>query len=377
MENLNNIPKLKEINISDIDFIQIGSVSDHINKTGITLIYFKNPAVVGCDISGGGPASRETPLTLSETTFVPVNSIVLSGGSAYGLTASGGVMNYLDEKDIGLKFENTNVPIVLQSCIFDLTYGNSKIRPDVKMGYDACKNAFDNTYENIQKKINDNIKKCEICKEKQKINKNFIICQNCLTENIKSGNYGGGVGATVCKACGMKYAKKCGIGFSAYEYEINNKIIKICAVVIVNAYGDIYNREGELILGLRNKENDNKQRFCIDEVLNEKNEDKNENIRINTTIGCVIINANFSKAELNKLASMTRTAYGKCIRPSGMSCDGDTIYVASTSSDNENKIDLDINKAGVLCILTMEKAIENAAKFSSITDEEYFKNIKC
>ena len=375
MENLKNITELKEINFSDIDFVQIGSISDHINKTGITLLYFKNPAIVGCEISGGGPASRETPITLSETTLVPVNCIILSGGSAFGLTASGGVMNFLDEKNIGLKFANTNVPIVLQSCIFDLTYGNYKIRPDLKMGYDVCKNAFDNSYEYVQKNINDNIKKCEICKEKQKINKNFIICQNCLTENIKSGNYGGGVGATVCKACGMKYAKKCGIGFSAYEYEINKKIIKIGAVVIVNAYGDIYNRDGELILGLRNKENDNKQRFCIDEIL--KDEKNENNIRANTTIGCVIINANFSKGELNKLASMTRTAYGKCIRPSGMSFDGDTIYVASTNSDNENKIDLDINKAGVLCILAMEKAIENAAKFSSITDEEYFKNIKC
>lgn len=378
MENIKNIKNLKEINFSDIDFVQIGTVSDQINKTGITLLYFPNHTIVGCKISGGGPASRETPLTDSETTTVPINSILLSGGSAFGLTAGGGAMNFLDENNIGLKVEDVNVPLVLQSCIFDLTYGNSKIRPDVKMGYDACKNAFENNYLNIQKKILENVKNCKICQENHKMDKNFIICQNCLPENLKSGNYGGGTGATVSKMCGMKFAQKCGVGFAAYEFIINNKKFKIGAIVIVNACGDIYNRDGELLLGLRKNE-DNIQKYSIDEILNDEKEDNshcNENSRNNTTIGCIIMNGNFNKAELNKLASITTGAYAKCIRPSGLTIDGDTIYVASTNNENESKIDIDINKAGILSILTMEKAIENAAKYSKISDEEFLSNIK-
>lgn len=97
--------------------------------TGVTVLLFDQGAKVGVDISGGGPASRETPLASPLTADNPINAIVLSGGSAYGLAASDGVMRYLEEHGIGYETGFAKVPLVLQSCIYDLGIGRADIRP--------------------------------------------------------------------------------------------------------------------------------------------------------------------------------------------------------------------------------------------------------
>ena len=79
---------------------KLGHAADNKAKTGVSVIYFPDGAKVGCDISGGGPASRETPLTMPLTADNPVNAIVFSGGSAYGLAASDGVMKCLEDNGI-------------------------------------------------------------------------------------------------------------------------------------------------------------------------------------------------------------------------------------------------------------------------------------
>ena len=79
---------LKEISITELSNLRIGHASDYNAQTGVTVLYFPQGAKVGCDISGGGPASRETPLTSPVTADNPINAIVLSGGSAYGLDSA-------------------------------------------------------------------------------------------------------------------------------------------------------------------------------------------------------------------------------------------------------------------------------------------------
>ena len=103
---------LKEISITELSNLRIGHTSDHDAKTGVTVLYFPNGAKAGCDISGGGPASRETPLTSPVTADNPINAIVLSGGSAYGLAAADGVMNYLESQNIGYNTGAALVPLV-------------------------------------------------------------------------------------------------------------------------------------------------------------------------------------------------------------------------------------------------------------------------
>ena len=114
------------------------------------------------------------PLASPLTADNPINAIVLSGGSAYGLAASDGVMRYLEEHGIGYETGFAKVPLVLQSCIYDLGIGRADIRPDAAMGYAACVDA----------------------------EKNHPI----------SGIIGGGCGASVGKICGRENATKTGLG---------------------------------------------------------------------------------------------------------------------------------------------------------------------
>ena len=136
-----------EISVNDINDFRLGHASNKEAGTGVTVIYFPDGATAGCDISGGGPASRETPLTMPMTADNPINAIVLSGGSAYGLAASDGVMTCLEEHGIGYNTGVSLVPLVCQSCIFDLGYGSSKVRPDSAMGYEACMQALKDSSE--------------------------------------------------------------------------------------------------------------------------------------------------------------------------------------------------------------------------------------
>ena len=75
----------------------------------------------------------------------------------------------------------------------------------------------------------------------------------------------------------------------------------------------------------------------------------------NTTIGAIVTNGKFTKAEMSKIASMTRNAYARCINPVGTMADGDTIYAASIGD-----VPADINVAGTMAADVMAKAIINA-----------------
>ena len=315
---------IKEISIKEIEGVSIGHAQDENAKTGVSVIYFKNGAQAGCDISGGGPASRETPLTDPMTADNPLNAVVLSGGSAFGLAASDGVMKYLEEQGIGYNTGYALVPLVCQSCIFDLGYGKSNIRPDAALGYEACKNAFE-----------------------------------CCDDSI--GNVGAGTGASVGKLMGMKQAQKAGLGIHAIQVGE----LQIAAVVVVNAFGDIFNPEtGQKIAGLMDS---TRSTFLdLEQMFLHFMSAPKDLFNSNTTIGCVITNAKFDKAKLNKIAAMTRNAYARCINPVGTMADGDSIYACSMGD-----VVSDVNLVGTLSAKVMQKAILKAVESAKIPDEEY------
>lgn len=318
---------MNEISIKEMKGLSIGHAQIEKAKTGVTVIYFLHGAKVGCDISGGGPASRETPLTSPLTADNPVNAIVLSGGSAYGLAASDGVMRRLEEEGIGYDTGYAMVPLVCQSCIFDLNYGSNRKRPNAHVGYAACDNALEEFDDRM-------------------------------------GNIGAGTGATVGKLLGMHQAQKSGIGIHAIEHGD----LKIAAIVVVNAFGDVF-ENGKKIAGLM----DHQRNGFLDSVtvMMDVMDKPRDMFTGNTTIGCVVTNAKFTKAEMNKIASMTRNAYARCIDPVGTMADGDTIYACSTG-----EVISDINLVGTLSAKVMEKAIVKAVKFSQIDDEEFLINCR-
>lgn len=314
---------MKEIELHEINGVRIGNAQNMEAKTGVTVLLFNKGATVGVDISGGGPASRETPLASPLTANNPLNALVFSGGSAYGLAASDGVMRYLEEHGIGYPTGFANVPLVCQSCIYDLNIGRSDIRPDAAMGYAACKNA------EIPHPVT-----LDLC-----------------------GSIGAGTGASVGKICGPNRASKTGVGI--YAASIGD--LEMAAIVVLNALGDIFNPEnGEKIAGLLSENGtgfaDSKEMlyrlFAPTDLFTGENPIPNNN----TTIGAIVTNGKFSKTELNKIASMTRCAYARCINPVGTMADGDSIYALSIG-----EVSADINMAGTFAAELMEKAIQLAA----------------
>ena len=324
MSSMVEAASMREIDIRDIDAVFVGNAQDDTAKTGVTAIIFPSGAAVGVDISGGGPASRETPVISPTTNPTPVNAIVLAGGSAFGLAASDGVMQWLEEHDIGYDTKVSLVPIVVQSDIFDLGYGLNK-RPDAAMGRAACEAAF-------------------------------------RREKIVSGSYGAGTGATVGKLRGMTRSMKSGLG--VYAVQIGD--LKVAAIVSVNALGDIFDhRNGKKIAGLltadRKKFSDSRaELYNVDVELTD---------RTNTTIGAIITNGKFDKTQLTKIASMATAAYSRCIAPVGTLADGDTVYAASVGTVESN-----VNAVGTLAADVMSEAIRRAIVSSTMDDAEYVAN---
>ena len=186
--------KLKEIKVTDIQPLRIGQVENADAATGMTVLISENGMRAGLDVRGGGPASRDSQMLNPLMSMQQIHSIVLSGGSAFGLGAANGVMDYLEEHDIGFDTGVAKVPLVVQSDIYDLTVGAADVRPDSQMGYEAAKAAFENP-------------------------------------NYKDGNYGAGCGASVGKITGMERAMKTGVG--SYAVQVGD--LQIGAIVIVNA----------------------------------------------------------------------------------------------------------------------------------------------
>ena len=223
------------------------------------------------------------------------------------------------QRNIGFDVGVTKVPLVVQSCIFDLVIGDKDARPDGKMGYEACENA---TYD-----------------------------------NFKQGNYGAGMGATVGKYMGRECSMKSGIG--SYAVQIGE--LKVGAVVAVNALGDIYDIDTDRkIAGAL----DTDGKLFDDETAYFKAAASIQNMFTgNTTIGTIITNAGLEKTALNKVASMAHNGYGRAIRPVHTMADGDSIYAVSVGD-----VAADINLVGPLSAYVMAKAIASAARSARSID---------
>ena len=303
---------LKQIQITEIENIRIGHAQDMEHATGCTVIICENGAPAGVDVRGGGPASRETELLRPVADCTGIHALLLSGGSAFGLDAAGGVMEYLEERNIGFDVGVTKVPLVCESCLFDLNVASHRVRPDKKMGYEAC----------IQSEQN----------------------------QPAMGNVGAGTGASVGKLGGIQTAMKSGLGM----YAVQLGDLKIGAIVAVNALGDVYDYEtGKRLAGMRTK--DGKDWADSEQVLYTLYNQKKNLFHQNTTIGTIVTNAKFDKTHMNKIAAMAQNGYARSIRPVHTTADGDSIYALSVG-----EIEADLNVTGTLAAQDMAEALKNA-----------------
>ena len=278
---------MTEIPVTAIENIRIGQVENAEAATGCTVFICPEGMRAGLDVRGGGPAARESQLLNPLMSAQVIHAIVLAGGSAYGLGTANGVMTYLEERGIGFDVGVTKVPLVAQSDIFDLTVGDTFVRPDAGMGYEAADLALN-------------------------------------SPNYRDGNYGAGCGATVGKAAGMDYCMKTGIG----SYAVQLGELKIGAIVVLNALGDVFDwKTGRQVAGLLTE--DRKALRSTSDLMKASTQVVENKFTGNTTLAVVMTNAYFEKAQLCKIAGMAHDGYARSIRPVHTSADGDSIYAVS------------------------------------------------
>lgn len=112
--------------ITDVDGLAVGNAEDARVRSGVTVLLPEPSAVAAGDVRGGGPGTRETDL-LDPANFVEaVHAIALSGGSAFGLEAASGVVQWLAERGRGLEVGSRRVPIVPAAILYDLENGGEK-----------------------------------------------------------------------------------------------------------------------------------------------------------------------------------------------------------------------------------------------------------
>lgn len=302
---------MKEINIMEIGGFKVGHAQDYDAMTGCTVVLCDKVAPAGVDVRGGGPASRETPLLNPVADAKGIHAVLLSGGSAFGLDAAGGVMKFLEERNIGFDVGVTKVPLVCQSCLFDLGIGKVHVRPQQQMGYEAC--------------------------------------QNASYYPMAEGNVGAGTGCTVGKINGMNGCMKSGIG--SFAVQVGH--LKVGAIVAVNALGDVYDLDsGKMLAGFRDENN----KMCSSEEIMMSRVVADNLFTGNTTIGIILTNAKMDKTLLNKVASMAHNGYARTIRPIHTTADGDSIYALSVGQELEG----DVNVIGTLGAYVMGKAVNKA-----------------
>ncbi len=302
-------------NILDIKGILVGQSEDNKGKTGVTVVMVPDGAVCGVDVRGAAPGTRETDLLDPVNAMEKVNAVVLSGGSAFGLEAANGVMEYLEQKGIGFDVGCTVVPIVPQAVLFDLAYGDAQCRPNKKMGY--------------------------------------IACENANHEILKEGSVGAGCGATVGKFYDMECCTKSGIG--SYAQTLQNGIT-VAALIAVNAFGDVL-ENGKIIAGTTNKE---KTTFIDTEKTMLQMASTPAFHGKNTTIGVIATNVALTKAEAKKVAGMAHDGLARAIRPVHTQLDGDTLFCLSTGEIQCSRPIVDL--IGTLAARVAEQAVIQAVK---------------
>ncbi len=304
-----------EKNYIEISGIKVGHAQNIEAATGCTVVLCEKGAVAGVDVRGGAPGTRETDLLDPVNLVDKVHGVLLTGGSAFGLDAAAGVMEYLENRGFGFDVGVTKVPIVTGAVLFDLEIGNCKIRPDKTMGYDACINSE---------------------------------MDNCWVE----GNIGAGTGATVGKLFGIGNSMKSGLG--SYYIQVGDLIVG--AIVAVNSFGDIIDpKNGSIIAGAL--AGDGKTFANSENVMIKNYNSSGSEPGKNTSIGVVVTNAQMTKATANKVASMAQDGYARNMRPAHTMIDGDTIFTLAT-----NKIIADVNVVGVLAARVIEQAVLRAVK---------------
>ncbi|MEW6545472.1 MAG: P1 family peptidase [Bacillota bacterium] len=331
-------------NITDVAGVKVGNASDPEGLTGCTVVLVEEGAVAGADVRGSAPGTRETDLLRPVNLVERVHAVVLAGGSAFGLDAACGVMEWLEERGVGFDTGVARVPIVPAAVLFDLDLGNPRARPDRHMG--------------------------------------ILACQQAAAGSFPEGNVGAGTGCTVGKVFGTRWATRGGLGSCSIRLGDG---LTVGALVAVNSFGDVLDwRTGRLLAGARNPmtgELLDTARHLREAVTGDISAwpvpprsggpaawsggsggraDGSAEPRVvgagcNTTLAVVATDAHLTKEEVNKLAQMAQDGLARAISPAHTMFDGDVVFALATGKRQAN-----VTLVGALAAEAVAEAIRRA-----------------
>jgi L-aminopeptidase/D-esterase-like protein len=284
------------LTLTAVPGLEVGHDTDTRRPTGCTVVLCREGATAGVDVRGAAPGTRETDLLAPHNTVSQVHGLLLSGGSAFGLDAAGGVMRWLDEHGIGFPVGPVRVPIVPGAVVFDLLVGDGRVRPTAESGFRACERAS--------------------------------------SAPVEQGCVGAGAGATVGKLWGPSRAMKGGVGSAALQ--VGPWVVG--ALVVCNAIGDVVDpHTGQLIAGARRSPHSLELMNTVQSQLSGPAGVPEGGALAggNTTIGVVGCNARLTKSQAQRLALVGHDGWARTIRPVHTPLDGDTLFALATARVND------------------------------------------
>jgi L-aminopeptidase/D-esterase-like protein len=313
------LPQLFPGAITDVAGLRAGHYTDSRRPTGCSVVLCPQGATCGVDVRGAAPGTRETDLLRPDNLVEQVHALLLTGGSAFGLDAATGVMRWLEEHGHGLVVGPARVPIVPAAVLFDLWIGDPRIRPDAAAGHAACEAAS----------------------------------RAAPHEPPAQGSVGAGAGASVGKLFGIERGMKGGIGTAS----LTVGAVTVGALVAVNPSGDVIDpATGRVVAGTRGA--DGRPRSASRAIAAGEIPPR-ALPGMATTIGIVATDAQLSKAQCQKLASMSHNGLARSIDPVHTMADGDTLFALATGASGRPG---EMTVLGILAATVTSRAVLNAVR---------------
>jgi len=303
--------------LTDVAGLAVGHYTDPRRASGCSVVLCPQGVVAGVAVRGGAPGTRETDLLRPENLVDRVHGILLTGGSAFGLDAAGGVMRWLVERGHGYAVGAARVPIVPAAVLFDLWHGDLVGRPDAAAGYAACEAA--------------------------------------TASPPAQGSIGAGAGATIGKLFGIERAMQGGIGSAS----LHVAGVTVAALVAVNATGDVVDPgDGTVLAGARTSAaSRHLQRSHASLLRGELPAHLQPGTA--TTIGVVATDAALDKSQCTHLASMAHDGLARTILPAHTPFDGDTLFALATAT---NPRPVPAALIGALAVEAVARAVHAAVR---------------
>lgn len=303
--------------LTDVPGVRVGHADDAALASGVTAIVFDAPAIASIDVRGGGPGTREDAALKPESTVEAIDGIALSGGSAHGLDAAGGVQAWLAEQGRGFQVRGAVVPIVPGAICFDLLNGGNKawgrFPPYRDLGYAAARAA---------------------------------------SADFALGSVGAGLGAGTANFKG-------GLGSASAQTEGG---VTVGALAVVNAIGSVTVGDGPWFwaapfeIGNEFGGRGLPASFTPDMLKARLKGGPAATALENTTLVVVVTDAMLTKPQARRLATIAQTGMARAIYPVHAPLDGDVVFAAATGKKPVDPL-FGLTELGMVAANTVARAV--------------------